>query len=186
MTARDSEVLPTVTAAPGMTMNEVIAASTAALDSAEVGGRLIAQPEGPHRVRIRDPRRGFELPASLFSVLEVSGPIVVRILTSPHPKALDWGAALDRVNGIGATLEAAGWTAHERLAPQDLAKRLQIADEDRVGVWRNLSWTSELRIRRAVRGGTRLAEVLEFPADTFLVTLTLWDERLAGFPEGKS
>ena len=75
---------PRLVAAPGMSLREVIASSTALLSTYVNEGRGLAQPDGPHRLVLRAPAGDLELPTGLFSLLQTSGPLVYRLRVTPH------------------------------------------------------------------------------------------------------
>jgi hypothetical protein len=171
--------LPRLVAAPGMTLREVIASSTAALSTYENEGRGLAQPDGPHHLVLHALGGDLELPAGLFSLLQTSGPLVYRLRVTPHIDHLDHDGALAFADVLIQSLLAAGWKGAASIDAKVVDEVLAIADRISAGPWQLRTWTAEIEIRRIVRGGTELAEVLELPGDGFLATLLIWDEHLA-------
>ena len=171
---------PKLVAAPGMTLREVVAASTAALSTYEKEGTGLAQPAaGPHRLVLRASGRDLELPAGLFSLLQTSGPLVYRLRVTPHIDHLEHDGALAFADELIQTLLGAEWKGAGHVDAKAFADALVDGDRFSAGPWRLRTWAAELEIRRIVRGGTELAEILELPGDGFLVTLMIWDEHLA-------
>lgn len=170
---------PRLVAAPGMTLREVIAASTAALSTYEKDGRGLAQPDGPHRLVLRAPGGDLELPAGLFSLLQTSGPLVYRLRVSPHIDHLDHDGAVAFADELIQMLLAAGWKGAGNIDAKAVDDALVDVDRVGAGPWHLRTWTAEIELRCIVRGGTELAEILELPGDGFLVTLVVWDEHLA-------
>lgn len=170
---------PKLVAAPGMSLREVIASSTATLSTHEKDGRGLAQPVGPHRLVLRAPGGDLELPAGLFSLLQTSGPLVYRLRATPHIDHLDHDGALAFADEVIRSLLAAGWKGAGNIDAKAVDDALVDGDCVSAGPWHLRTWTAEIELRRIVRGGTELAEILELHGDGFLVTLLVWDEHLA-------
>jgi hypothetical protein len=145
-------------------------------------GRDLAQPAGPHRLRIEHAERGFDLPAGLFTVIEAKEGIVRRVLATPHVGYVNGEAALALIEQLAHILAKKGWVRMLDKGHAKIPRRLPRAHEERLGLWRNAHWVAELRIRRAVHRGSFEATVLQLAGDGYLVTLSVWDEK-AGFSE---
>ena len=170
---------PCVVAAPGMSLREVIAASTAVLSTYENDGRGMAQPNGPNRLVLRAPGGDLELPAGLFTLLQTSGPLVYRLRATPHIDHLDHGAALSFAAELIRSLLIAEWKGPEAIDAKAVDEALADGDRVSAGPWRLRTWKAEIEIRRIVVAGSELAAILALLGDGFLVTLVVWDEHLA-------
>ncbi len=173
-------MIPVLEASPGMMLAAVRAASTVDLELPPVDhASAYVQPHEPHVFRLRDAKRGFETALGLFSVLEADGGVVFRLRTTPSLDYLSEEDGLALASGISDTLEQRGWAARNRV-PQDRSKRhLADAKEDRVSAYLADEWMAEVWIRRVVERSSAESEFLALPHDGHLVTLVVWDVRLA-------
>lgn len=179
MSTTDPTDPPKLVAAPGMSLREVIAVSTAVLSTYENDGSGLAQPNGPHRLVLRTPTGDLELPAGLFSLLQTKGPLVYRLRATPHIDHLDHDGALAFADDLIRTLLAAGWKGAGSIDVKRVDEALAGSDRVSAGPWRLKTWDAEIEIRRIVDAGSDLAAILALPGDGFLVTLLVWDEHLA-------
>lgn len=178
----DGAALPWLVAAPGMRLDAVTAASTVALDRTDFDGLTLLQPAWPHCVRVLDAQRGFDLPLGLFTVVEARDGRVTRVRATPVEEALAWPDALARADAVHAALAAARWIAAERVAPADLARALERADEALASRWRSAPWVASVSLVRAARAGTDVAAALAHDGDAWLVTVTVADGREGAVP----
>jgi hypothetical protein len=161
-----------------MTLSEVASRSSLPCRPWTDGdGRGLVQPTDPHRVLLRDQVRGFELPAGLFTVLELDQKVVVRMLVTPQLGYLDGAGTLELLQSLAETLASRGWIRIQERGRTYLVARLPRAVEERVGLWRHGSWVAELRVRRAIEAGTPQARMLDCKGNAYLVTFVLWDEK---------
>ena len=170
---------PKLVAAPGMSLREVIASSTAVLSTYENEGSGMAQPNGPHCLVLRAPGGDLELPAGLFSLLQTSGPLVYRLRVTPHIDHLDHDGALAFADELIRSLLKAGWKGANNVDAKAVDDTLAESDRVSAGPWRSRTWQAQIEIRRSVDAGSELAAILALPRDGFLVTLLVWDEHLA-------
>ena len=179
MSATDTTDPPKLVAAPGMSLREVVAASTAVLSTYENEGSGMAQPNGLHRLVLRAPGGDLALPAGLFSLLQTKGPLVYRLRATPHIDHLDHDGALAFADELIRRLLAAEWQGAGNIDAKVVDEALAQADRASAGPWRLRTWEAAIEIRRIVDAGSELAAILALPGDGFLVTLLVWDEHLA-------
>ena len=176
-------------AAPGMTFGEVVAASTVDLDppSDHPNGWWLAQPAGKHQTRLAHPTLGFELPPSLFSLLEASEQRVRRVRSTPQLGYVTLSGACKLVDALHETFVAAGWEARVRYGPERLEWMARRENQIRAGLWKPMpdirekvepsaSWRIDVELRKTIEAGTAEAAKLKLEADAYLVTVVVVDE----------
>jgi hypothetical protein len=168
-----SEELPMVIAAPGMTLAEVAAASTAALElppkNAERG---FMQADGPHRLAIPHPKLGFELPAGLFTLVEARNDVVHTVRSSPHLDYVDRDEAVALARWLEKGLLSLGW---ERVHPDhDGALEPDLGEGETVAATAlGDGWRADLQLRRVHEAGSSSARFLQLEGEGWLVTLVV-------------
>lgn len=169
---------PALVAAPGMLASEVVALSDVPVRPPRPDVHHgYMQPKDPHRVIVKDERRGFEIPAGLFSLVETRHDKVQRLRATPHIDYVNVEGALDVSRGLVDAMTAAGWEgAPIEVEPArfDLAKTGFVV----LGPWRAGPWVAELSIRRSVEAASEEGRAMELAEDGLLVTLHIWDEEL--------
>jgi len=178
--AADDSEYPVLEAAPGMTMAEAAAASTVPFRvPADTREPCVAQPHVPHRFRLRDPARGFDAPAGLFSVLEATRGVIFRLRATPHVGYIAQDQAIALFDKLADAIESKRWLRRLRRDAASLAARLAQAGEDKAGDWLGDEWVCELWIRRAVEADSDAGRAMQLEADAYLTTLIVWDIRRA-------
>lgn len=172
--------LPVLVAAPGMTMAEAHAASSAAFRvPGDAEWPCLAQPHGPHRVALKDVQRGFVLPAGRFTVLEGCRGVVFRLRVTPQLGYLGLDDVTRLADEMVETIEKASWLPRLRAPRSQLMKNLREAGGDRAGSWLADEWLAELWVRRPVEKDSGVARLLRLNEDSYLATCIVWDIRLA-------
>ena len=180
MSNANQEEAPVLEAAPGMTMTEAAAASTVPFRvPADNEEPCLAQPHVPHRFRLRDPARGFDAPAGLFSVLEGTRGVIFRLRATPHVGYISQREAIALSGALADKIEGKRWLRRLRREPGDLAARLDEASEDKAGDWLGDEWVCEVWIRLAVRKDSDAGRLMQLEDDAYLTTLLIWDIRRA-------
>jgi hypothetical protein len=189
--ARDQEDVPILVASPGMSFDDVKAASTAELDAPrDPKGKWRAQPEEAHRFRLAHRALGFEVGPGLFTLVEAQKGAVVRIRTTAHADYVALPGALELVDALAEKLSDAGWEARLKPNPDRIAWGLGKTTEVRAGMWRPMpdiravvdpsaGWRADVYVRRAVDAGTDEAAFLQLEGGGYLVTLLVEDETAA-------
>jgi hypothetical protein len=174
------EEYPVLEASPGMTMAETAAASTVLFRvPSENEEPCLAQPHVPHRFRLRDPARGFDAPAGLFSVLEATRGVIFRLRATPHVGYIAQREAIALFGALADRIESKRWLRRLRRELGDLAKRLDEAGEDKAGDWLGDEWVCEIWIRLAVKKDSNPGRLMQLDDDAYLTTLLIWDIRRA-------
>lgn len=170
---------PVLVAAPGMTMGEIAAASTAKFDMPRPDDEKgIIQPADAHRVEIKHPRSGIAVPAGLFTVVDVLKGMAYRVTATPQLDYLNLQDTIDLVRLIVDGFDRAGWEAIETpifdALPIGLPQKTNVV----LGEWKLDSWGAELRAKQALEVGSDAARYAGFPEGGWLNTLVVWDEKL--------
>lgn len=172
--------VPVLEAAPGMTMIEAAAASTVPFRvPASSEEPCVAQPHVPHRFRLRDPARGFDAPAGLFSVLEATRGVIFRLRATPHVGYISRQEAIALFGGLASAIEEKRWIRRLQRKPGALAERLDEAGEDKAGEWLGDEWVCEIWIRLAMKRDSDAGRLMQLEHDAYLTTLLIWDIRRA-------
>lgn len=171
---------PVLVAAPGMTVGEVVAASTATFkvprDDEERG---IIQPSDPCRVDIRHPDLGVSLPPGLYNVVDAHKGRVYRVMSTPQ---LDYLALAETIALIQLVSDAIAQTQWQPIETPDfnaLPRGLTQRRAALVGHWTDdKSWVAELRVKQDLLAGSDEARAVGFAEGGFLTSLTVWDDKL--------
>jgi len=170
-----------------MTAAAVGSASNIQLDVADLRTRRrgLIQPAGAHCVHMQLQAQDqlLELPQSLFSLVELRFGVVVRVRTTLHDDHLPPDAAFALIHDTDQRLGALGFDrAGDELSDATILKQLDATERARASrwcaPWGSGTWRAELWLKRVVRAGTELADVMEVENDACLVTLVVWDEAL--------
>lgn len=176
----DGPIPPMLIAAPGMTMDEVAAASTAVFKVPPADKlRGIVHPEQPCSVELRHPARGFTLPVGLYNVVDAHKGVVYRVTSTPHEDYLGLHATIELVKLVAETISALpAWTPIETPDYGALPEGLPPRKAAILGRWEAETWVAELRTKQDLMAGTDEARGMGLPDGAFITTLTIWDIKL--------
>jgi hypothetical protein len=160
-----------------MTSGEIAAASTVSFEMpAPDDERGLIQPGEPHRVSIPHAQRPLDLPAGLFTLVDVDRSRATRVMATPSLEYLDVPATVDLLHLIEVRANAAGWdavqTPNYTVLGQELPKR---RGDMILGEWDIEGWKAEMRVRAALKPGSEEAKLAGLPGGGFLTTLIVWD-----------
>jgi hypothetical protein len=178
---RGAKSVPLVlAAAPGMTMDEVAAASTAAFDVPSADKlRGIVHPKQPCAVELRHADRGFTLPVGLYNVVDAHKGTVYRVTSTPQEDYLGLNATIELVKLVAETISALpAWKSIETPNHEALPRALPQRKAAILGRWEVETWVAELRTKQDLMTGTEEARGMGLPDGAFMTTLTIWDTEL--------
>ena len=191
----DEEEVRVLVAAPNMTFDAVVQASTVPLaaKTERDDGSWLAQPQGKHAFRLPHPTLGFELMPGRFSLIEASGQTVFRVRSTPLLSYATFAEAYRIVEALDEKFAAAGWEPRDRQERRRLEQRFRRRTSMVACVYTPLPdirekaeplprWRIDVEMRRAIGRGSADADAHGLQRDAFLVTAVLTNEPDAPVP----